>query len=67
MALKSKGIYHATLAIAANTLPLSDSRHRLPALEHHHAALSHLRELLHHDTWGEMELDKILGTALMLC
>lgn len=67
MALKSEGLYNATLAIAANTLRLSESRHRLPALEHHDRALSHLRELLNHDTWGEKELDEILGIALMLC
>jgi hypothetical protein len=67
MALESEGLYHATLAIAANTLRLSDSRYRLPALEHHHRALSHLRELLSHDTWGEKELDEMLGLVLMLC
>ncbi|OKO99914.1 hypothetical protein PENSUB_8131 [Penicillium subrubescens] len=67
MALESEGLYHATLAIAANTLQLSDSRYRLPALEHHHRALSHLRELLSHDTWGEKELDEMLGLVLMLC
>jgi hypothetical protein len=67
MALESEGLYHATLAIAANTLRLSDSRYRLPALEHHHHALSHLRELLGHDTWGEKELDEMLGLVLMLC
>lgn len=67
MALESEGLYHATLAIAANTLRLSDSRYRLPALEHHHRALSHLRELLGHDTWGEKELDEMLGLVLMLC
>lgn len=67
MALESEGLYHATLAIAANTLRLSDSRYRLPALEHHHHALSHLRELLGHNTWGEKELDEMLGLVLMLC
>jgi hypothetical protein len=67
MALESEGLYHATLAIAANTLQLSDSRYRLPALEHHHRALSHLRELLSHDTRGEKELDEMLGLVLMLC
>lgn len=67
MALESEGLYHATLAIAANTLRLSDSRYRLPALEHHHRALSHLRELLSHDIWGEKELDVMLGLVLMLC
>ncbi|KAJ5281317.1 hypothetical protein N7478_006689 [Penicillium angulare] len=67
MALESEGLYHATLAIAANTLCLSDSRYRLPALEHHHRALIHLKELLGHETWGEKELDEMLGLVLMLC
>ncbi|KAF3396195.1 hypothetical protein F1880_007132, partial [Penicillium rolfsii] len=67
MALESEGLYHATLAIAANTLRLSDSKYRLPALEHHHHALHHLRELLSHDNWGEKELDEMLGLVLMLC
>ncbi|KAJ5088916.1 hypothetical protein N7456_012532 [Penicillium angulare] len=67
MALESDGLYHATLAIAANTLCLSDSRYRLPALEHHHCALVYLKEILGHKTWGEKELDEILGLVLMLC
>lgn len=67
MALQSEGLYHATLAIAANTLGLSDAKYRLPALEHHNRALSHLRVLLTHDTWGEKELDEMLGLVLMLC
>ncbi|KAJ5689124.1 hypothetical protein N7462_003516 [Penicillium macrosclerotiorum] len=67
MALESEGLYHATLAIAANTLRLSDPRYRLPALEHHHLALSHLRGLLNYDTWEEKELDEMLGLVLMLC
>ncbi|KAJ5176988.1 uncharacterized protein N7482_002865 [Penicillium canariense] len=67
MALETEGLYHATLAIAANTMRLSDPRYQLPALEHHHCALSHLRGLLTHDTWGEKELDEMLGLVLMLC
>ncbi|KAJ5607718.1 transcriptional regulator family: Fungal Specific TF [Penicillium hordei] len=61
MALQSDGIYHAALAIAANTLKLSDQRYRLPALEHHHRALNHLRSLLNRDNWVENELDEILA------
>jgi hypothetical protein len=67
MALQSEGLYHATLAIAANTLGLSNPKYRLPALEHHNRALGHLRGLLTHDTWGEKELDEMLGLVLMLC
>jgi hypothetical protein len=67
MALQSQALYHATLAIAANTLKLSDPRYRLPALEHHHRALSHLRTLLSRDLWTEKELDEMLGLVLMLC
>lgn len=67
MALESQGLYHATLAIAANTLRLSDPKYRLPALEHHHRALNHLRTLLSHDSWEEKELDEMLGLVLMLC
>ncbi|KAJ5134627.1 hypothetical protein N7448_000353 [Penicillium atrosanguineum] len=67
MALQSEGLYHATLAIAANTLGLSNSKYRLPALEHHNRALSHLRSLLTQDTWDEKELDEMLGLVLMLC
>ncbi|KAJ5654144.1 hypothetical protein N7490_001147 [Penicillium lividum] len=67
MALESKGIYHAALSIAANTLGLSDPKYRLPALEHHNHALGHLRGLFTHETWEEKELDEILGLVLMLC
>lgn len=67
MALQSEGLYHAALAIAANTLKLSDQRYRLPALEHHHRALNHLRGLLNKDNWVENELDEMLGLVLMLC
>ncbi|OQE42256.1 hypothetical protein PENCOP_c004G05276 [Penicillium coprophilum] len=67
MALQSDGIYHAALAIAANTLKLSDQRYRLSALEHHHRAISHLRGLLSKDSWVESELDEMLGLVLMLC
>ncbi|KAJ5171122.1 transcriptional regulator family: Fungal Specific TF [Penicillium coprophilum] len=67
MALQSDGLYHAALAIAANTLKLSDQRYRLSALEHHHQALSHLRGLLNKDSWVESELDEMLGLVLMLC
>lgn len=67
MALESQGLYHATLAIAANTLKLSDTKYSLPALEHHSRALGHLRALLSHESWGEKELDEMLGLVLMLC
>ncbi|KAI2710362.1 transcriptional regulator family: Fungal Specific TF [Penicillium roqueforti] len=67
MALQSEGLYHAALAISANTLKLSDQRYRLPALEHHHRALNHLRGLLNQDSWTENELDEMLGLVLMLC
>ncbi|KAJ5626863.1 hypothetical protein N7528_004290 [Penicillium herquei] len=67
MALQSKGLYHATLAQAANTLRLSDPRYRLPALEHHHRALNYLRALLKLSYWADKELDEMLGLVLMLC
>ncbi|KAJ5223577.1 hypothetical protein N7468_008119 [Penicillium chermesinum] len=67
MALESEGLYHATLAIAANTLRLSNSRYRLPALEHHNHALTYLRMLLTRERWDEKELDEMLGLVLMLC
>ncbi|KAJ5787570.1 transcriptional regulator family: Fungal Specific TF [Penicillium paradoxum] len=67
MALQSEGLYHAALAVAANTLKLSDQRYRLSALEHHHRALTHLRSLLNQDNWTEHELDEMLGLVLMLC
>jgi hypothetical protein len=67
MALQSEGLYHAALAIAANTLRLSDQRYRLLALEHHHQALKHLRILLNQDSWMEKEVDEMLGLVLMLC
>jgi hypothetical protein len=67
MALQSEGLYHAALAIAANTLNLSDQRYRLPALEHHHQALNYLRVLLNQNTWLEREMDEMLGLVLMLC
>lgn len=67
MALQSKGLYHATLAIAGNTLRLSDPKYHLLALEHHNYALGYLRGLLEYDTWQEKELDEMLGLVLMLC
>jgi hypothetical protein len=67
MALQSQGLYHAALAIAANTLKLADQRYRLPALEHHHRALIHLRCLLNKDNWTENELDEMLGLVLLSC
>ncbi|KAJ5716332.1 hypothetical protein N7493_008243 [Penicillium malachiteum] len=67
MALESEGLYHATLAQAANTLRLSDPRYKLPALEHHHRALNYLRELLKLSYWADKELDEMLGLVLMLC
>ncbi|OQD79928.1 hypothetical protein PENANT_c041G08133 [Penicillium antarcticum] len=67
MALKSEGLYHAALAIAANTLKLSDTTYRLPALEHHHRALAHLRGLLTKNDWCESEIYEMLGLVLMLC
>lgn len=67
MALSSDGLYHATLAIAANTLRLSNPSYRLPALEHHHHALAYLRGLLDQDQWTDRELDEMTGLVLMLC
>ncbi|KAL2866073.1 Zn(II)2Cys6 transcription factor [Aspergillus lucknowensis] len=67
MALASEGLYHATLAIAANTLRLSNPTYRVPALEHHHHALGHLRGLLAQDEWTERDLDEMIGLVLMLC
>ncbi|KAL3462375.1 fungal-specific transcription factor domain-containing protein [Aspergillus heterothallicus] len=67
MAMSSTGLYHATLAIAANTLRLSNPSYRLPALEHHSRALGHLRYLLSQDEWTERELDEMIGLVLMLC
>ncbi|KAL3451729.1 fungal-specific transcription factor domain-containing protein [Aspergillus insuetus] len=67
MAMSSTGLYHATLAIAANTLRLSNPSYRVPALEHHSRALAHLRFLLSQDEWNEWELDEMIGLVLMLC
>ncbi|GLA23316.1 hypothetical protein AnigIFM63326_007906 [Aspergillus niger] len=67
MALNSDGIYHAALAISANTLRLSKVRYRVPALEHHHRALLYLQSLLDRDSWSDREMDEILGLVLMLC
>ncbi|GLA48024.1 hypothetical protein AnigIFM63604_003054 [Aspergillus niger] len=67
MAHNSDGIYHAALAISANTLRLSKVRYRVPALEHHHRALLYLQSLLDRDSWSDREMDEILGLVLMLC
>jgi hypothetical protein len=67
MAMSSTGLYHATLAIAANTLRLSNPSYRVPALEHHSRALAHLRFLLSQSEWSERELDEMIGLVLMLC
>jgi hypothetical protein len=67
MAMSSTGLYHATLAIAANTLRLSNPAYRVPALEHHSRALTHLRLLLSQNEWSERELDEMIGLVLMLC
>ncbi|GAA87491.1 hypothetical protein AKAW_05605 [Aspergillus luchuensis IFO 4308] len=67
MALSSDGIYHAALAISANTLRLSQVQYRVPALEHHHRALLYLQSLLDQNSWSDREMDVILGLVLMLC
>ncbi|GKZ88450.1 hypothetical protein AnigIFM59636_008309 [Aspergillus niger] len=67
MALNSDGIYHAALAISANTLRLSKVQYRVPALEHHHRALLYLQSLLDRESWSNWEMDEILGLVLMLC
>ncbi|KAL4806610.1 fungal-specific transcription factor domain-containing protein [Aspergillus unguis] len=67
MALASTGLYHATLAIAANTLRLSNPAYRVPALEHHSRAVASLRRLLSQDEWSARELDEMVGLVLMLC
>jgi hypothetical protein len=67
MALQSEGIYHATLAIAASTLRLSESKYSISALEHHNLALKRLMRLLNQVSRTDMEGDEVLGLVLMLC
>ncbi|PWY83246.1 hypothetical protein BO94DRAFT_599803 [Aspergillus sclerotioniger CBS 115572] len=67
MAFDSEGIYHAALAISANTLRLSESRYHVPALKHHHRALLYLQSLLGRGSWTDREMIEILGLVLMIC
>ncbi|KAK2807484.1 hypothetical protein FQN51_003311 [Onygenales sp. PD_10] len=67
MAMQSQGLYHATLAISANTLRLTDSNYSVVALEHRQRALKILIQILNEGTGSSREIDEALGLVLMLC
>jgi hypothetical protein len=67
MAMRSEGLYHATLAVSAQTLRLMDSKYRVAALKHGQKAMRSLIRILQHGIWTDIEIDEILGLALMLC
>ncbi|KAI9740433.1 MAG: hypothetical protein M1834_005013 [Cirrosporium novae-zelandiae] len=67
MALQSEGLYHATLAIAANTLRLAYPKYAVVALEHRQRALKSLIRATRKAEWNAEEMDEMLGLVLMLC
>ncbi|PGH05605.1 hypothetical protein AJ79_06772 [Helicocarpus griseus UAMH5409] len=67
MAMQSEGLYHATLAISANTLRLKDPAYNVVALEHRHKALKTLIQILTAGAASMREVDEALGLVLMLC
>lgn len=77
MAMQSEGLYHATLAVSAQILRIAEPRFRFAALDHGHRALRCLISSLQrgqsspqHTSQKQMshiEIDEILGLALMLC
>jgi Fungal specific transcription factor domain len=71
MAMQSEGLYHATLAVSAQILRISDSRFRFAALDHGQKALKCLIATIQRGTcngnWSRTDIDEILGLALMLC
>uniref|UniRef100_A0A093VF23 Arginine metabolism regulation protein II n=1 Tax=Talaromyces marneffei PM1 TaxID=1077442 RepID=A0A093VF23_TALMA len=77
MAMQSEGLYHATLAVSAQILRIADPRFRFAALDHGHRALRCLIASLqrgqstpkytNHKQMSNVEIDEILGLALMLC
>lgn len=67
MALQSQGLFHATLAISANTLRLTSPTYAVIALEHQREALKHLIRLINAENKDTKTLDEILGLVLMLC
>lgn len=67
MALQSQGLFHATLAISANTLRLTSPGYGVLALEHQREALKSLICLINDGNKDTKTLDEILGLALMLC
>lgn len=67
MAMVSDGLYHATLAISAQTLRLSDPKYRFAALKHGQKAIQALIRILKRGINSEADMDELLGLALMLC
>ncbi|ETN38053.1 uncharacterized protein HMPREF1541_07676 [Cyphellophora europaea CBS 101466] len=67
MALQSRGMFHATLAISANTLRLSSAEYAVLALEHQRQALRHLMHLIKREDMDATSMDEVLGLVLMLC
>ncbi|KIV78694.1 hypothetical protein, variant 1 [Exophiala sideris] len=67
MAFQSAGIYHATLAISANTLRLARPEYRVFALEHKQQALKALISIVKRRPSSNSDMDEMMGLILMLC
>ncbi|KAF7588350.1 hypothetical protein BBP40_005878 [Aspergillus hancockii] len=67
MAMASEGLYHATLAVSASTLRLSEPRYGVAALKHGQKAIQALIRILKRGIQSDADMDELLGLALMLC
>ena len=67
MAMQSEPLYHAILAVSAQTLRISDPCYRIAALEHGQMALKSLTRALQGDDLSDSDMDEILALALVLC
>jgi hypothetical protein len=67
MAMASEGLYHATLAVSAQTLRLSEPKYGVAALKHGQKAIQALIGILKRGIESDADMDELLGLALMLC
>ena len=67
MALQSEPLYHAIMAVSAQTLRISNSCYRVAALEHSQMALRSLTRALHSHQLSDSDMDETLALALVLC
>ncbi|PLB46272.1 hypothetical protein P170DRAFT_365471 [Aspergillus steynii IBT 23096] len=67
MTMSSESMYHATMAISAQTLGLSRPGYRVAALEHGQKATRFLIRSLQRESHSRIDVDEVLGLSLLLC